>query len=507
MNDYRNTAYKDLVQQVNVVEMAAALGYAQDNKESYRGTICMRLDDRDKIYISPSRKNSSEQHFWDPRNGESGNGVMFFLKRALEKGYCSDIAPQELDWKRKVAAILCQHVNMPLEQRNILKTHIPLAKAGEPFNDEAAKKLIMPADYITFLSKYRRIVKETFRHPLFDGTFYNTNPDADSRRKLTDIAFPCSRLDGSLGGLNIRYYNNNEYKCSSVFFPGSEHGKTIWHSNVPEKIDSMFIGESELDCMAHFQLKQDPNTLYVSHQGYLMDSQVDVIFDYLKQNKDRLSPDFKLMLGGDNDMMGSKYDLKFIIASAQKFDDSVERKCSIHDKDVPCDLPDHHTVAVTARTDLYEGFRTHAFNYVVQNIPNLDLRFDDANKTVFATLPNNDKFADDALSDLLINSKLLSHEVVREKAIEKDWNDDVKKLHEINYKIQATLNMKKELDYPTFRELYPQYRLNCKAKEFLENVVKTIADQLPESPRLIAKAEQEAQQEADYWKKTHPKFR
>ena len=119
------------------------------------------------------------------------------------------------------------------------------------------------------------------------------------------------------------------------------------------------------------------------------------------------------MLGGDNDMMGSKYDLKFMIASAQKFDDSVERKCSIHDKDVPCDLPDHHTVAVTARTDLYEDFRTHAFNYVVQNIPNLDLRFDDANKTVFATLPNNDKFVDDALSDLLINSKLLSHEVVR----------------------------------------------------------------------------------------------
>ncbi|MCR5569883.1 MAG: hypothetical protein K6G31_11495 [Paludibacteraceae bacterium] len=93
------------------------------------------------------------------------------------------------------------------------------------------------------------------------------------------------------------------------------------------------------------------------------------------------------------------------------------------------------------------------------------------------------------------------------KAIEKDWNDDVKKLHEINYKIQTALNLKKELDYTTFRELYPQYRLNCKAKEFLENVVKNIADQLPESPRLFAKAEQEAQQEADNRKKTHPKFR
>ena len=41
------------------------------------------------------------------------------------------------------------------------------------------------------------------------------------------------------------------------------------------------------------------------------------------------------------------------------------------------------------------------------------------------------------------------------KAIEKDWNDDVKKLREINYKIQTTLNLKKELDYTTFRELYP----------------------------------------------------
>lgn len=491
-----------------MVEIAVAIGYQEDRSKSWRGGRCFVLGTKDtpedRIFIQPSRSKPGMQHFSSTEFDTGGNGSAMLVKHALEHNFiadplCASTDPRSFDINRKVAKFMCNHLAIPDEERKKLTFVVPELKRGEPFNEKVAHSIVKPGINASLFSK-RGINADTFNSPNFKGTWFNTDKEVDSRRKDSDLCFPCYRADGSVGGLNFRYFNQTRGEFAAMLMTGSEHASTVWHSNIPEKIDRIFVAESEFDCMAHFQLNREKsaNTLYISHQGFMIPSQVDCMIELMRQNKSKLTSDFKLLLGSDNDTQGTRYDLQIVKSIAELKKSTLQ--LDLNGKPDNADLivgerneQQQIQTTITVRSDKYSEFKQLSQDYLnARNTPNISVRFADELNSVKITRPNSDRFANIAVCELILNSDLLIRNVRREKAVDKDWNDDLKMLNNINSSLWNDnhfndLGLPKRIDYPTYRALSQEHNFHYSNGKDFRNFLKSIADKIPDAPDLVEK--------------------
>lgn len=453
---------KDMCDRISIEELAIRFGFVKDPAKSYRGGTVYEHPSGLKINITQSRKYPGQQHYSSFHDDHDGGGLYTFVKNRIKDG----IIPAKAsiyNENEAIAEVLSSYLNLPTSEREFFQKKIPVKKKDEPFDFALGKMFLKPGINTTLFSSIRKITKSTFASELFKGTFFNCDKEIDSRRRGSDLAFPCYRADGTLGGINIRYYNNHKSKCASMFMANSEHDKSIWRSNIPAKIEQVFIGESEFDCMAHYQLKPNPNTLYISHQGNLMKEQVDTIMALLWEHKDRFTPDFKLLLGADNDAQGSKYDL-MIICGAAATKSSSTAKCYISEQPTKVNYKAH---MITVRPEIYDDFKKLCMNSKTSD--DMTIQAIDENNTIIVTRPRGDKYSDDALASMILESNLVRN-IVKEKPMTKDWNEDLKLLTNINNKITA-MKMDARMSYDLFREKFDELSLQNKSPGHIEDAI------------------------------------
>lgn len=476
---------KDMCDRISIEELAIRFGFAKDPAKSYRGGTVYEHPCGLLISITASRKYPGQQHYSNLNDDSDGGSLYTFVKNRIKDGI---ISVRSVSYRENevVAKVLTDYLNLPSTDRESFLSKIPTKKTDAPFDFALGKMFMQKCINTTLLTQIRKIDKHTFTSDLFKGTFFNCNKEVDSRRRGSDLAFPCYRLDGTLGGINIRYYDQHKSKCGSMFFVGSEHDNSIWHSNIPDKIDQVFIGESEFDCMAHYQLRPNPNTLYISHQGNLIPGQVNAIIALLRKHSNRFTANFRMLLGADNDYQGSKYDLMLVSAAAASKSEATA-KCYITE----CSSkPDYKAHMITVRQDLYEEFKSHCNCARMANNMRID-SYDDK-CTIIVTRQRGDKYADDALSSIILSSGLVRN-IVKEKAMTKDWNEDLKLLKSINAKI---MNLKIEgcMSYELFREKFDELSLMTKSSGHLSDVLFQIKDRLYDDSKSVVIREQEEAQ-------------
>lgn len=520
--DYTNLSLNELNDKVDMVEIAVAIGYQEDKSKSWRGGRCFVLGTKDtpedRIFIQPSRSKPGMQHFSSTEFDTGGNGSAMLVKHALEHNFVADPLgasndPRSFDINRKVAKFMCNHLSIPDEERQQLISQIPVLKRGEPFDEKLAKSILAPAVNSSLFGR-RGISRDTFESPTFKGTWFNANKEVDTRRKDSDLCFPCYRSDNSLGGLNFRYYSQSRSGFSALLMTNSEHANTIWHSNIPEKIDRIFIAESEFDCMAHYQLNKEKsaNTLYISHQGFLIPSQVDCIIDLMRENKKKLTPDFKLLLGSDNDTQGTRYDLQIIKSIAELKKSTLQLDLNGKSDNVDLIVGEKNNeqniqTTITVCSEKYEQFKKLTNEYLNENnTPNITVRFADDINSVKIIRPNSDRFANVAVSELILNSDLLIRNVRREKAVDKDWNDDLKMLNKINSTLWNDnhfndLGLPKKMDYQTYRALAQENNFHFTYGKDFKQFINSIAEKIPNDPALVEKKNKEDEEQRLYEEK------
>lgn len=509
--DYTNTPIQELNSRIDMIEMAVALGYQEDRAKSYRGGKCFVLGTReshdDRIFIQPSRTAPGMQHFSSVTYDNGGNGAAMLVKHALQRGFIADPLagsqdPRASDINRKIAKVMCNYLAIPDEDRQRIRTYIPELRKSEPFREEAARQIMAPAINPSIFAR-RGIRKETFNSPSFKGTWCNVAKGTPGYRRESDLCFPCYRKDGTIGGLNFRYFDPSRSHSSTILLSGSEKSNTVWHSNIPERIDRILIAESEFDCMAHFQLnaEKSQNTLYFSHQGNLIPSQIDCMIDIMVQNADRFTQDFKLLLGADNDLAGSKYDLQILKAIAELKRDTFRMELPLNHVPNSRELlmgefndPNVIVTTITVSSEKYDRFKSLTSDYINENTnSSIKVMFSDDLKTVNIARPVNDKFANAVLCEILTNSNLLISNVRREKAVLKDWNDDLKLLNRINDSVWSDFKLPKAMDYKSFRELSQDYNFDLhvpELKTLLKDVIAKHPDHFHEVPKLVEELRQ-----------------
>jgi len=148
--------------------------------------------------------------------------------------------------------------------------------------------------------KGRGIKDEILNHPYFKGYILNkTFTDKESGITHVNCAFPMINEIGEITGVSQK--NENFGGCLGQ--RGEGLAMSVYQG---DKLDHLFIGESMLDCISHFQLNydklKDQNVRYVSSEGSFSSLQIEIINKLI----DKYRPEITHIIT-DNDIAGERY--------------------------------------------------------------------------------------------------------------------------------------------------------------------------------------------------------
>jgi hypothetical protein len=233
--------------------------------------------------------------YWDVHNDNiRGCTIIDFMQDQLYK------ETGKLPSLREVGEILQGYVN---SGKTVVPTQSVYSISNELLDADAILKIIKnlkPLEDTRFLEG-RGISKEILNTPQFRNVFMQKEHIADGN--VYNNA--CVRLVNIDGIRGISQRNSHFKGCLGSRFD------TIASSNIDRSrpITMLYIGESMIDSISHFQMNYDPgkneNVLYLSSEGALTDGQINTINKVIEANKiDKVTTIF------DNDRAGMLYTFK-----------------------------------------------------------------------------------------------------------------------------------------------------------------------------------------------------
>lgn len=437
----------ELRNKISIIEIAEHYGYKIQKGSGVRTPMMKHEESNDKIGIfNPT--DIYNQRYFSVRNDSDKGGLYAFVKNRIESGIIPNRSSYSIvsDTYKCVTAVLYDYLNIPVEERCDVKDVVSDLKSRQQKPVEDFTAHFAPLTHKEFLCA-RGFSEKVLSDPLFEGRIGNITESHDT-------AFPIFNAEGKMIGLEKRNKN------IKLFVAGSQRSIGVWHSNIPETIEKVLITESPLDCIAHHQMMPNANTLYIAHGGNLCQGQIETINTLLHSNIKKVDlKRFEYLLGADNDQAGVSYDLALIknqlSMKAMKFESSQNgnvKTLIIHEGGFVgfekfCDILSRH-------------IKNKDINYL--------LREKDEKCFLRISYPSDNMSVERDLCVSILNTGILPFTKL-EKAVLKDWNDDLKRIKEIS---------KKEKRYITHEEFAAKKEYHGEEKENIISNNKTFKKNL-----------------------------
>lgn len=252
-------------------------------------------DDYSKLLVY---KKNGEWKFKDyhPPVGVKGQGsIIDLVQDYLKVGSLYDVRKELRSYMGNVPIpktnynTISNTVNNPLENK-VSENHFKTSKLNN-----------------TKYLNERGITNDTIFSPTFNNKVRRLDLKTEGGKSYFTTVFPMFKnLTNEIVGLE---QSNNLFNRS---YAGSNKGEGFWKSNPIKEKPSVFIGESPIDLMAHYQLKNpnnDDNLLYIASFGELSERRIQTINNYLEPREHKIK-DF--ILGMDNDVAGMRFNINMI---------------------------------------------------------------------------------------------------------------------------------------------------------------------------------------------------
>jgi len=280
-------------------------------------------------------------------------------------------------------------------------------------------KLLRPIVTNEFL-KGRGFSKETLEHPLFKGVFYERDYNKDGN-VFTNTAIKLYNLTG-LSGLSQR--NDNFKGCLGNRFDSM----ACSIPNKDKKYSKVFIAESFLDCVAHFELNRNrlknESVAYFSSEGAITSGQIVLLDKFIDKNRPN-----ELATIFDRDLAGIVYDLK-LLSELKSNANSLEM--TLHEdkktQQIFLYISDSKPNREQLLADLNEKFSSNNFRDLADNpsVELVELNNTNSDKISFqVTFPRDYNFAERAAS-IINDLRFPEKKITIEKSFGNDFNDDLK---------------------------------------------------------------------------------
>lgn len=403
-------SFDEIRRQVSIIEIAEHYGY-QLQKGSGTRTPTMKNETTDDKIVILNPTDPSNQGYFSVRNDSDKGNLWSFVKFRLEMGLIPNRSRFSMvtDPSKCVMAVLYDYLNIPLEDRQESIERVKEMQKNQETQVVDFTPYLSPLERPEFL-KTRGFSDKLINDPLFQGKIGNVTD-------RHDIALPIFNAEDKMVGLEKR---NMGLK---LFVAGSQKGIGVWHSNIPEQIEKVLITESPFDCMAYHQMMPSPNTLYIAHGGNLCKGQIDTINTLLHNNRGKVNlQKFEFLLGADNDEAGAGYDLAMI--RSQIATKGMKTESSVSD----------NYKTLTIHEGSYVGFNRFCDNFS-RNMKSESVTFVPISKGedsyLIITYPQGDMRTEREVCQAILATGLLPFTRL-EKAVLKDWNEDLIRIKEIS---------------------------------------------------------------------------
>ena len=450
---------------VSIIEIAQYYGYRIVPKQGMRCPI-LEHPSGDKIGIlNPT--NSASQGFWTIGD-DTNKGVLYnFVASRVAMGIIPNTlpSPESNNPNFVVNKVVHDYLNIPTEIR---QRNQDLQKRIESRleNAETPKDYMQyckPCENTEFLSR-RGMGSETIESTLFQGRMFNLDQERLAKDNLITkagdndtIGFPLWNSKGEMIGL--------ERRCDDVkmFVQGSQKGVGVWHSNIPDRITDAVICETPLDAMAYHELQGNDNTIYFATAGNVCVEQINQINEILRANNDRVdAKEFQFHLANDNDRAGASFNLQYVKSQMR-----LKRDCATDN------LPTENGYTQTLisyktaeqRNEVLERLKKvlaekepELTNDKGELIVRLSEKNEQMKESILIQSKSGDMYATQTLCDALISATRLNRTKI-EKAVTKDYNDDLKLLNLVHEREQGAkfsygeIKLNKSLFEPEIKQI------------------------------------------------------
>jgi N12 class adenine-specific DNA methylase len=450
---------------VSIIELAQHYGYRVIPKQGMRCPI-LEHPSGDKIGIlNPT--NSASQGFWTIGD-DTNKGVLYnFVASRVAMGIIPNTlpSPESNNPNFVVNKVVHDYLNIPTEIR---QRNQDLQKRIESRLENAET----PKDYMQycktcenteFLSR-RGMGAKAIESPLFKDRMFNLDQEKLAKDNLITkagdndtIGFPLWNSKGEMIGL--------ERRCDDVkmFVQGSQKGVGVWHSNIPDRITDAVICETPLDAMAYHELQGNDNTIYFATAGNVCVEQINQINEILRANNDRVdAKEFQFHLANDNDRAGASFNLQYVKSQMR-----LKRDCATDN------LPTENGYTQTLisyktaeqRNEVLERLKKvlaekepELTNDKGELIVRLSEKNEQMKESILIQSKSGDMYATQTLCDALISATRLNRTKI-EKAVTKDYNDDLKLLNLVHEREQGAkfsygeIKLNKSLFEPEIKQI------------------------------------------------------
>ena len=310
----------DYKKEISLIDIVQIEGYSQNTtwarEKRTNKYLCFENQNNDRLII---KQNDLTQNllYFNPGNSEDKGDLITFLERKLK-----------LTTPDKINQYLenCLSINGNIID-NTIKNSVP-QKQNIPFKAQDYLFSPLTENELTYLES-RGIAKETIESSIFEDIFksvripqYDKNGNILKHSRKSYLSMPYKQnLYGSLNLSGIEYKDTNTKrfaigtdKSNSLGFTEYMHGKT----------DAIFITESWLDAVSHYQLTYLSNKnekeiypLYIITGGTLTLGQLRLIHEAkydVENNIPNASPKTTILF--DDDIAGMYYEFQLLAFEA-----------------------------------------------------------------------------------------------------------------------------------------------------------------------------------------------
>lgn len=301
-----------ILAEVNLIDLAYSYGYTKEDREK-RSAGWIKLvnpatDDKIRIYrnASPLWYRNCAPHL----GNDKGNVINFVINRETVV-----VIPCPNPTREQFAAALKflkgktnEEYNTPEEfERAKQERTIPQTQA---YNLEEYLHIeIFRANKTDYLTRHRNISADTVNR--FQEYIRLSEFQTQNGKVFTNVAFPkYDTHTGEIKGYTVYHRNYGDKPDGKRIYGASDN---LWGASAGKPVSVIAVGESEIDCLSHFELamqRRSPegeHTFYIATNGGLNDAKIAFIvsklYAYFPTGKPRLA------LLHDNDPQGFLYDL------------------------------------------------------------------------------------------------------------------------------------------------------------------------------------------------------
>ena len=291
MNQFKS--FQDYRNEISIIELALSVGYKLRKKDGIKWPVLKDEISGDKIIIV-NPQSISNQGYFNPQDLKDKGTLINFVKNRL-----GSIFPY-LNGKSEagnINAVLYNYQCLPMPKKDLFKID-----ANNLVSEYSEKEFHIP-DGLSELKDptylyFRGIQSQTINKNLFKGKIFNVKSN-----EYNNIGFPYYNAFGDIVGFELR---NKQFRH---VIEGTDRSFGIWHSNLPQTLESEILTESPIDALSYHQLKGKKNTLYVSFGGSVTFGQLETVKSIISSAN--VSPELKIISAVDNDEMGRIYTQKF----------------------------------------------------------------------------------------------------------------------------------------------------------------------------------------------------